>query len=368
MGSEGRIEAIVGEIGSGKSLVATAKWVLPHLAQGGVVATNLALRLYPWSSLGYRKSYRGLIQTLEEDYDWVLQEGQLIVLGSDDYDRFFEKIPECRGGLPVRVVFDEALEGYDSLDRNENSGRLRDVLSFYRHARHFGVELCLLLQTFGELNNRIRSKMTHIYFCADTNKMRVPVVRIPWPIRNCILFQQRDKRGVAILREEYVPKIPRYYGCYETDDVSTVRVRCGGGSAVDYRGKGKVKRTMKKHEKVLLYLLALVQLWVVGAVLWRRPVAAVAPVVQSAGSVQAVGEDAKESGDMSVVKVPFQSNVKLGGRRVIYADGLRYVKGEYTNGDLCVEMSSDKIWLKRGSKLVCLVDGSGEDGQIKKTL
>jgi hypothetical protein len=255
--AEGVIEIFVGEVGSGKSLVAVGGRILPHLAAGGIVCTNIPLMLYPWSSLRYNKSYPGAIEILKKRFEWDLQEGQLITLPRDCFDKVHHMIPAGTPANPVLLVLDEVLEGFDSMDRNDNATRLREVLSFIRHCRHLSVNMVMILQTFAELNNRVRTKASKIWLLRDTNKMRVPVIRCPFPIRNMILAQWWNTKGTELFEQHWISKAPWVFACYDTGDMSLTQVRCGLGQGFDYRGKGKRKgMIMTKNEKMCVFAVA----------------------------------------------------------------------------------------------------------------
>jgi len=254
--AEGLIEIFVGEVGSGKTLVAIGRRIIPHLARGGIVCTNIEIKLYPWSSLRYRKSYDGTIKVLQDRYDWDLQAGQIIQLPRDCFDKVHTMIPSGTPSNPVLLVLDEVLEGFDSMDRNDNATRLRDVLSFIRHCRKLGVNLVMILQTFAELNNRVRTKASKIWLLRDTNKMRVPVIRCPFPIRNMILAQWWNSKGSELYEQYWIPKDPYVFGCYDTSEMLT-HVSCGLGVAKDFRGMGKRKGLyMTKSEKRVMFAVA----------------------------------------------------------------------------------------------------------------
>lgn len=250
--AEGIIDGVTGDIGGGKSNY-VVKGGVQQLARGGIWATNIDIKVDPWYSDRYKKNYCGMRQVLKERFGWDLQEGQLIRLPPDCWDRVHDLIPESRPDYPVLVTLDEALEGYDSLDRNDNGKRLKAVLSFVRHCRHYCVNLQYLVQTLDELNNRIRSKLTKIVYTRDTDKMRVPYLRIPYPIRGCFLVQWYKKSFTGFpIWQAHEPKQKWVFSCYDTGEKALASVQCGLGMASDFRGKGKVD-DMTIGEKYMLY-------------------------------------------------------------------------------------------------------------------
>lgn len=353
---------VAGEVGSGKTLIATRNWILPHIAKGGVVCTNVAIRLYPWSSLGYRKSYRGAIQVLRDVFKWEFQSGQLVQLPTGCYTDIHKYIPEGRPDLPVLVVLDEALEGYDSLERGDNAGRLKETLSFFRHCRKLRVNLLLITQVASEINNRIRSKATRIWSVRDTNKMRVPVIRLPWPIRNMILAQYWSKNGKELLQQEYVAKTKWAYESYETDDMSLSSVHCGLGLAVDFRGKGKLKGvTMKSWERVLLFVSCLLAVY--SAIVGRRVVIERSPGESSTVVSPGVGGVCQPADSSNVVErvryVPFTGYCNRDGLVSVWAGGQRYFEGVRTYEGKCEVVSEYRVLLLRDDGTILEIVDSG---------
>jgi len=250
--AEGCIDGVTGDVGGGKSYYVVSEGIR-HLSRGGVWATNIDVKVDRWYSERYKRHYAGCRHILRDLFGWELQVGQIITLPPDCWDYVHELLPESLPDYPVLCTLDEALEGYDSLDRGESGKRLRSVLSFVRHCRKYSVNLQYLVQTMEELNNRIRSKLTNIVYTRDTDKMRVPFLRIPYPIRGCFLVQHYRKSFTGFPHKQaHIPKAKWVYDCYDTGEKALASSGCGLGMVNDFRGKGTVD-DMTKPQRIGLY-------------------------------------------------------------------------------------------------------------------
>jgi len=235
--SEGHITVVCGNVGGGKTYWAVRK-IARYVARGGRVWTNIDIRMDPWYNERYQREQRGF-RSYVRRLGGVVQDGQVNRISCDRFDDFYTIVPRGSAKFPSLVVLDEALEGYDSLDQmEENKGRLRRLLSFVRHCRKENVDLVYIVQTFSELNVRIRTKATEIIDCMDMAKFRVPVLNIPYPFPWYFCFRSRQPKTGLVDGREMCRKDSDVYGSYDTSQIiGMVRAMEGDGVACLRREK-----------------------------------------------------------------------------------------------------------------------------------
>jgi hypothetical protein len=242
MADGGIVEVYCGVMGSGKSYRVVQK-ALDYVASGGCVFTNMKLEIEPWYNERYQVQACGCRKYLKDRYGWDLQEGQINLIDMDEVTQMHTVIPKGTVSKPVLVVVDEALDDFDSLDRDQSKGKLRDVLTWIRHIRKLNIDVCFIAHEFGELNNRIRSKASAIFQCRDMRKTPIPGIGISlfflWPY---FTYAQFSKTGKTFINTEWVVKDKSIWGCYRTDqlfrDIKTGADRRTDFSRIEEKKKG----------------------------------------------------------------------------------------------------------------------------------
>ena len=236
------IECYVGLIGGGKSYNAVHR-MIEYMAAGGVVVTNITLKLDPWFNAnkhytarnksfeheGQKVNAWGIRQYLRERYLRELQEGQYIHLDNDQLVEhgLIRFLPTSKD-KPVLCVFDESADFWDTDDRAKAD---REFLSTLRHSRKLGIDFIFIIQELGELNKRVRNQCAWVWTFQDMATFRVPGLRLPmtaippfhWGTQIlCNQWHRKQyERGGSI---EPVKRIWRYkdqrvFGSYETEEM-----------------------------------------------------------------------------------------------------------------------------------------------------
>ena len=257
------IDIYEGTIGGGKSYCAWHR-ALEYIAAGGCVYTNMTLELEPFRNERYKQDARGARDYLRRRYGWEYQEGQYVQLSNDELYRLHELVPPGTPDHPVLVLVDEALDFFNSLDREQSKTRLREFLSFLQHSRKCCIDVIFITQEFTELNSRIRTKVTGYYRLADVAKLRLPHIGVgfPWPFTRNFLRVQYNRTGKVFVRRQWVAKDEAVFGCYRTDEMFR-ELKLGSGQT-DFRGQGQSEDFMKREMVTLVIGAMVVALFAVG--------------------------------------------------------------------------------------------------------
>ena len=247
------IECITGYLGGGKSYYACAR-ILRHVSKGGVVYTNLAMRRDNWISSQYGKQC-GYVRSLEHMYGWEYQEGQINVLSEDDAPKMHDVVKGGNARINTLIVLDEALEFFDSEDRNT---AVKAFFSFLRHTRKFKMDLLFISQVFSQMNKKLRDQCQFIHKCTDmgTVKLLGLGIPVPYPFSTYIVITSFTRGGQApVSKPIWQWKDPLIGSAYDSYDTTTTKVTCLG-QAQDYskqQGKKKMSNAYKFGFFVLFF-------------------------------------------------------------------------------------------------------------------
>ncbi len=261
------IECYVGLIGGGKSYNAVFR-MLEYIASGGVVVTNITLKLDPWYNFnkhfigrnrsfefnGERVNARGVRHYLRERYSWELQDGQYLHVTNEQLiEHGLNKHLPTSKDKPVLVVFDESADFWDSDDRSTAD---KEFLSNLRHSRKLGIDYIFIIQDMSELNKRIRNQVAYVWTFVDFATFRVAGLRLPmryvppfhWHTQIlCNQWHRRSfEKGGAI---ESVYRCTRYkdqmiFGCYETEELHR-SLEFKEGVRSDFGDEGRIVKEKK---------------------------------------------------------------------------------------------------------------------------
>jgi len=246
------IECITGYLGGGKSYYACAR-ILKHVSNGGVVYTNLAMRKENWVSSQYGKQC-GYVRSLEHMYGWEYQEGQINVLSEDDAPKMHDIVKGGNARINTLIVLDEALEFFDSEDRQT---AVKEFFSFLRHTRKFKMDLLFISQVFAQMNKKLRDQCQFIHKCTDmkTVKLLGLGIPVPYPFSTYIVITSFTKGGQApVSKPVWQWKDPLIGAAYDSYDTTTTKVTCIG-QAQDFsatKGKNKMSQGYKAFFFIML--------------------------------------------------------------------------------------------------------------------
>lgn len=233
-----------GDTGNGKSYTAV-KWILEHIARGGCVATNIPLKIDPWDDEEYGPQ-PGIRVVLEENYNWDLQEGQIIQLSDTDeliytdkngkkktlnsINMYWKLVPKGTKKKPVLIVIDEAhvhfpQDGYRFLPS--------EIVNHFTLCRHAGNDIVFITQEIENCWNKVRQRCEFHYHVRDLKKHGLPLhpaigfligflgfecKGLPYPFNQHLLVK-KDKANKNVMSKS-VKSIRKFvYGCYSSPEI-----------------------------------------------------------------------------------------------------------------------------------------------------
>jgi hypothetical protein len=306
-------------MGGGKSFSAVAR-MIDHIAAGGVVYSNILLKLDPWFNPSYdmqefidpaeypehkrefrdgalvsvrRKNKdgadcfvynsRGARYYLEKFRRWRYQDGQFNYIPDDQVGPDLMKhLPMGTVERPVLVILDEALDHFEGACNNTNA----EFRSFLRHVRKLGINLIFIAQDFGSLEKKIRVLVHYVWIFKDLKTWPVPVVgslfsfgrslvglkksgALPPPWSDNIHTRQYHAkqyglpRAEPINRVQYVYRDPYIFQCYQSVSLHNSKIQMAG-TAVDFGDSGRIKKEsskVKPFERIIIYALLVAALY-----------------------------------------------------------------------------------------------------------
>lgn len=313
-------------MGGGKSFTAVSR-MIDHIADGGVVYSNIELKLNPWFNPDYlmkefilpeqyaepkmdltvsppvpvfvdSKEGRGFVYNsrgarffLSRFKNWHYQEGQFNYIPDDAVGPdLMKSLPSGSVDRPVLVILDEALDHFESCSSNVNA----EFRSFLRHVRKLGINLIFIAQDFGAMEKKIRMLVHYVWLFKDLKTWPVPCIgsafsalrwlggnkpssALPPPFCDNIHTRQYHQKtfGMAsaeiINRQQYVYRDPFIFQCYQSVNLHNSNIQMKG-KAQDFGESGRIKKEkskVKPFERVLIYALLLVSVYMS----FRRPAA-----------------------------------------------------------------------------------------------
>lgn len=298
-------------MGGGKSFSATQR-MLRQIASGGVVYSNIQLKIDPWHNPDYdmkefhipvcplleRVGYipecklspavgvskrLPLIETdnkgrrcwvfnshgadffLRRFCSWNYQEGQFNYLPDDVVGpSLSHHLPRGAVDYPVLVVLDEALDHFESESANTNA----EFRSFLRHVRKLGINLIFIAQDFGSLEKKIRVLTHYVWTFRDMKTWKVPVIGavlpngvLPYPWNDVIQQRQYHGKQFGTIKAEpinkgiFQPRDTFVFQCYQSVSLHNAAIQMNG--VASHFGEGgrisKGKKKMNKFERILIY-------------------------------------------------------------------------------------------------------------------
>ena len=254
------IQTIEGRIGGGKTYTAMG-WICNHLAKGGVVATNINIQLDSFTDQYGEK--RGIREILLIEFDYVLQDGQIIYLSDTEmvaYNTgkkvvelnaivmFYKLVPRGTPDKPVMVVIDEAhihfpQDGYRSIPR--------EVLNFLTLSRHACVDVVFISQHIKNMWCQMLRLAQFRWAIRDMRKYGLPVgfFNLPWPWPH-FLQMKFDYDGSTVMSRKFEWHRKRLYETYKSPELASSFESMPVAASVEIK---KRKLTMKEKMFIFAY-------------------------------------------------------------------------------------------------------------------
>jgi len=212
-----------GRPGDGKSYSAVGLKILPHLAAGGYVATNIEMRL------------EGVADYILKRTGKVFDPSRLRILTEEEAPSFHKYIPPGNPEVQVLVVLDEAHLFFNSRDWAKSDKEHRATFNLATQHRKYYLDIILISQHFANIDSQFLRLVEELWRFRDLGKWRVPFpgfgwFRIPFVRFLAIVF---DRNGKTVLRR-YWQSFDKLIGAaYNTRAVSKGSQMSGGVEKIE---------------------------------------------------------------------------------------------------------------------------------------
>lgn len=157
-----------GRPGDGKSYTAVAMKILPHLAAGGYVATNI--EMIPEGVAAYILKRTGKVFNSE----------RLRILTEDEAPSFHRHIPPGNENVRVLVVLDEAHLFFNSRDWQKSDKGHRDTFNLATQHRKYFLDIVLISQHFANIDSQFLRLVEELWRFRDLGKWKFPFPGMGW--------------------------------------------------------------------------------------------------------------------------------------------------------------------------------------------
>lgn len=153
--------------GMGKTYSSMFLEILPHLAAGGVVVTNIEIKS------------EGIAVYLKERYGKVFNPDRIIILEEEECPNFFRHTPKGAEDCPVLVVLDEVHLWFNSRDWAKSDANLRETFQLATQHRKFHLDIILISQHLSNIDGQFLKLVAGLTRFKDLSK--IPLFPfIPW--------------------------------------------------------------------------------------------------------------------------------------------------------------------------------------------
>jgi len=209
------VYVVTGKLGAGKTLVAVSR-IQRTLAKGGIVATNLNLKLHHFPQVGrYAKQCR-VMRIADKP---TLEDLESIGRGNLSYD-------ESKNGL---LVLDECGTWFNS--RNWSDKTRQPVIDWCLHARKLGWDIIFIIQDISLMDKQAREALAeHVVYCRRLDKLNIPIIgglisvlsggRLPLPKVHFGIVKYGDNPQ-SLTVDKWVYTGTDLYAAYDTKQIFT---------------------------------------------------------------------------------------------------------------------------------------------------
>ncbi len=388
------VECFSGLMGGGKSFFSLIR-IAEHIANGGVVYTNIRVQPDPWFNETYShlmKSFwlpecfdgcrmemhkgglmlpvirargevkefeynsRGLRHFLRTTKKWNLQEGQYNYLPDELIGPDLpEHLPRGSQTRPVLVIVDEALDHFES--NIKGGSATAEFRSFLRHIRKLGINLVFITQDFGSLEKKVRDLTHFVWRFRDMYTWPVPIFNrpLPPPWRDHIVCEKFHRshfgkaKAEAINKNTWVFRDPLVFGCYQSIAMHNTKIKMADDVQTDFGDSGRIQirgKKMNKFERVgLIAALVLAVFGVFRKTEVRTEVVAAESTDDHAVKVsKSVPPDPGES--VKVLYGQFRYATFNGEIRSLIVDGIEYEVGDITRDGVVIAANEKGIHIR----------------------
>jgi hypothetical protein len=179
------LEIFDGRPGDGKTYSAMLKKILPHLAGGGFVATNIEVN--PAGVAAWIKNRTGKI----------FQPDRLVSLDETDVPTFYRVVPRGSEDCQVLVVLDEAHLWFNSRDWKKNDDDFRETFNLATQHRKHWLDIILITQHFANIDSQFLRLTETIWRFRDLKKSPLwGVFQIPFLRFVANVYDRNGKKKV----------------------------------------------------------------------------------------------------------------------------------------------------------------------------
>jgi hypothetical protein len=199
-----------GRPGDGKSYTAVGMKILPHLAAGGYVATNIEMNLDGVSAYILKRTGK------------IFDSSRLRILTEDEAPSFHRHIPPGNENCQVLVVLDEAHLFFNSRDWAKSDKDHRATFNLATQHRKYFLDIVLISQHFANIDSQFLRLVEELWRFRDLGKWRFPFpgmgwLRVPFVRFLAIVF---DRNGKTVMRRYWQSFDKLVGGAYNTRAVS----------------------------------------------------------------------------------------------------------------------------------------------------
>jgi len=245
-----------GRPGDGKSYSAVALKILPHLARGGYVATNI--EMVPEGVAAWILAKTGKIFNPE----------RLRILTEEECFQFHKHIPPGNEDVQVLVVVDEAHLFFNARDWAKSDKDHRATFNLATQHRKYFLDIVLISQHFGNIDGQFLRLVEELWRFRDLGKWRFPFpgfqwIRLPFVRFLAIVF---DRNGKTVLRRYWQPFEKLVGAAYNTRAVSKGSQMSGSVAKIELERDPVKTAKMARTRKIAGFVLLALALFLVGFV------------------------------------------------------------------------------------------------------
>lgn len=212
-----------GKIGGGKTYLAVSR-ILAHLASGGVVFTNIELKLDGVEE--YLRTVAGVefdptaVRILDESESW-------------DFHKYLRS---GVAGLNSLCVIDEAHLWFNARDHSVTAATKRELITFLSQSRKLNVDVIFIVQAAENLDAQFRRLAQEIWRMKDLARFKLPILDIAYPWPHTMAFRM-DTGNNMVMEKKLLKRSPIIWNAYNTNALLR---------PVEFAGEVELKRELKR--------------------------------------------------------------------------------------------------------------------------
>lgn len=338
------LEIFDGRPGDGKSYNAMALKILPHLARGGFVATNIEVKP------------EGIAKWIKARTGKIFRPDRLRFLEDHEVPAFHKHIPQGTEKTQVLVVIDEAHLWFNSRDWQKNDSEHRQTFVLATQHRKYFLDIILISQHFGNIDAQFLRLIEKLWRFRDYSKWHVPF----FPFLKMPFFRFLaacyDRSGKTVLDRYWQPFSKLVGDTYNTRAVSRGSQMSGTVDDVQLEADPEATKKVRKINAVINWVLILLLLAAVagGSYWYGKRQNPPAEPTRKAGTAMVATPAPARSDPPAVLDRPAITAVKPKPERWLDTPppvelvDLQWYAGNASHPLLCVEMDGYRQVLEMG--------------------